>query len=109
MPGPNIIIVGHFRVQPEDAATFAEILRPHVAEVAANKRGCIYYDFAVDINDPALFRNMECWTDQQALDDHLASEDFAITLGEVMSRVRIVEQATQLYEIATQKPLVVGG
>ena len=108
MSETNIVIVGHYRVDAEDAGTFAEILRPHVAEVNAHTRGCIYYHFAVDVSDPALFRNIECWTDQKALDDHGASEGFVATLGEVMSRVRILERATQLYEIAAQRSAVLG-
>jgi quinol monooxygenase YgiN len=109
MSNTNIVIVGHFRVHAEDATTFAEILRPHVAETNAQRHGCTYYHFAVDVADPALFRNMECWTDQQSLDAHLASTEFAATLGEVMQRVRILEQATQLYEVASQRPLSLGG
>jgi quinol monooxygenase YgiN len=109
MSDTNLVIIGHFRVHAEDAATFAEILRPHVAETNANRRGCIYYNFAVDVADAALFRNMECWSGQEALDSHLASAEFASTLTEVMQRVRILEQATQLYEVSAQRPLVLGG
>lgn len=106
MPGP-IVIVGHFRVHSEDASIFAEILRPHVADVTTNARGCIYYDFAIDVADPALFRNMECWADKQALDEHLSSARFAAALNE-LKRVRVLDRQTQLYEIAAQRPLVLG-
>lgn len=109
MSDTTIVIVGHFRVHQDDAATFAEILRPHVADVNANTAGCVYYRFAADVCDPALFRNMECWTSQQALDDHLASAGFAETLADVMRRVRIEDQATQLYEVASERRMVVGG
>lgn len=108
MPDTSIVIVGHFRVEPEDATAFAEILSAHTADINANSFGCVYYHFAADVADPTLFRNMECWADRQALDKHLASPEFAAALGEVMQRVRIIDQATQLYEISAQSPLVLG-
>ena len=78
-------------------------MTPHLA-VEARIPGVVYYVFAQDITDPDTFHLSEGFRDQAAIDEHNRSPAFAEALREVMGSVRILDNQSQRYEIASQGP-----
>lgn len=67
-----ILVQGWVRLAPGEI----DRLKPDVVAMARATReeeGCLDYAFAVDLAEPDLLRLTERWTDQTALDLHLAS------------------------------------
>ncbi len=97
----GIVIVGTFKVHPEDRQTFKDIVIPHVEETNA-KDGALFYTLAQDIRDDSFFHILEGWTAKRHLDAHNASASFQQTLKEVASKVRMLGRDANIYTVATQ-------
>jgi quinol monooxygenase YgiN len=100
-PKVGLVINGTFRIHPDDAAAFAEIVRPHVIETAKSP-GCRYYTLAIDVNDETVFHILEGWADRDSFDAHNRSPAFQATLRDVGARVRMLARDATLYTIADQ-------
>jgi len=75
----TILIVGHLRTSPENAAG----LREASAKLAAASRaeqGNIAYSFSEDVNEPGLFHFIERWADDAALSAHNSTPHLAAFL-----------------------------
>jgi quinol monooxygenase YgiN len=101
---PAFVVNGTYRIHPEDSEKFAEIVRPHVLRTASEP-GCVYYYFAVDVNDQTKFHVNEGWTSRQALDAHNAGDEIKSVLAEVSARIRIVGRNATLFTVAHQEPI----
>ena len=75
-----------------------------MASEADARDGCAFLDVAQDVSDPAIFRLIEGWRDQAALDAHLASGEFQAVLKEAAA-LGIVDRSADVYSIAGMKAL----
>ena len=94
-----VIVIGTFVVDParreEFLAERLERMRTSRAEA-----GCLEYTFAADPLDPGRVLLTERWTDQAALDAHLAAPSPAATPAVVPDDVSIV-----MYDVSGERPL----
>jgi quinol monooxygenase YgiN len=67
-----LLIVGTFRLPPENVAA-ARAIMARMIEASRAEEGCLDYTYAEDALEPGLFRVIELWTDQPALDRHFES------------------------------------
>jgi len=91
-----VSIVGSYTVDIQDAENFAEIARESVAQTV-NKNGCLYYTASQDLTHSNVFRMVEGWASQAALDAHLNSPDFKKTLEEAL-KLRILNREIYVSE-----------
>src|SRR5438132_1937749 len=72
---------------------------------AREQSGCEYYSFAETLDDPGHFVLLQQWRDQEALDEHYASEAFAdyqSRIGPLLVRV----SELRVHEVsATARPV----
>ena len=80
-----IIIAGTASLRPDQHAAAVAAMHKMAAASQADK-GCEDYRFAISVDDPEGVDVFECWTDQAALDAHLATPhtaEFIAALGEL--------------------------
>lgn len=97
---PTLIVVAHYKLNKDDVKTFVQIVGPHVREVEATTPGCAFYKFAADINEPSTIHLTEGWTDQKALDKHLASPSFQAIRAEALEKVRVEAYESKIYAVS---------
>jgi quinol monooxygenase YgiN len=71
-----ILIAGYVKYQPGAIEKLKSEMQKVVKATRAEK-GCINYDFAVDLTDPSKLIIYEKWTDQAALQGHMNSPHMA--------------------------------
>lgn len=98
-----LALVGSYRLHPDDAPAFAKIARQCV-EQTVTRPGCLYFTIAEDVSEPGLFHLSEGWADRAALDEHLASADFAEILDQA-GRLRILGRQAYISEARGRIPL----
>ncbi len=70
------LVVAHATAQPERHTEMSQLL-VEMATTSRNEKGCLSYIFANDVENPASFWSIEQWTDQAALEAHLAAPQLA--------------------------------
>ncbi len=75
-----IAAVATMHVQAEKALDFEEVVRQLERDVAANEPDCALYRVARDRSDPAIYRSIEIFRDQAAIDFHVAQDYFLTAL-----------------------------
>ncbi len=75
-----IAIVATMHVQRDKAKEFEAVVRELEAAVAANEPDCQLYRMARDRKDPSIYRSLEIFLDQAAIDFHMAQEHFKAAL-----------------------------
>jgi quinol monooxygenase YgiN len=96
-----IISIGHVRFAPKDRQPVIAA----VDEVVAGSRrdpGCLEYTAAEIPDDPGHLLWVECWTDDEALEAHLATEHVRTYRQTVAPFIR--ERSWTRYEGAPVKP-----
>lgn len=71
-----IFIAARFRVRPEDADNWLEIVGPFTAATRAEP-GCRWYDWSRSVDDPCLYVLLEAFADGDAGAAHVNSAHFA--------------------------------
>lgn len=71
-----ICVAAEWRTAPEHAETVRQLMVQAAAAVRANEPGNLLYVAHQDPKDPAHFLFYEQYTDQAALDDHVASAHY---------------------------------
>lgn len=95
---PGLVIAATFEMAPRDREKTIELSRQVVAETRKEK-GCLFYSFANDILDENVFRIAEGWTDEAALNAHLASKHIATFLAEI-GRLNMLSIEAIRYNVA---------
>ncbi|MFZ3033067.1 MAG: putative quinol monooxygenase [Parvibaculum sp.] len=72
----TIGLVATLKVQPEKADEFAKIFSELRAQVKANEKGCLQYDFFKSKSEEGTFIVMEQYATQADLDAHGKTEYF---------------------------------
>jgi quinol monooxygenase YgiN len=99
-----LVTHGTFLIHPDDTTAFAGIVRSHVL-ASQSQPGCLYYSFAVDVNDANLFHIFEGWSDSAALDRHNKGDDMQKTQAQIKALVRVKERDATVYTVADQAPM----
>ena len=69
------VVVGSYRIAPEDVAAFVDIAKKmHAYSTAA--KGNLFFSVAEDVAEPGLLRLCEGWADQAALYAHAETQGF---------------------------------
>ncbi len=98
----GIVVVGTFKIHPDDRQIFRDIVISHIEETNA-KDEALFYTFAQDVRDGSVFHILEGWTDKEHLDRYNVSPEFQETLKEVASKVRLLSRDANVYTIASQE------
>lgn len=101
-----IIVEGWVRLAPGEV----ERLRPAALEMLRATReeeGCMEYAFAIDLADPQVFRIVERWFDQDALNAHFASPHMA-AFNKAMGEAKIEGGSVKSYDAAETRVLLGG-
>lgn len=101
-PNVGIVIVGTFKIHPDDKQAFKDLLVPHIAETDAND-GALFYTFAQDVRDDSVFHVLEGWSSREDLDAHNRSEHMQATLQQVGASVRVVGRDANIYTVSGQE------
>jgi quinol monooxygenase YgiN len=101
----STLVVTTYRVHPDDAEAFKAI-NERMAADARQRPGNNFLLVAQDIHDPAVFHLTEGWTDQKAIEEHIAGADFQTVLAEaqklrIEDRVATVYSAVREYELGS--------
>lgn len=89
-----IAAVATIHVRAEMTEEFERVVRELEQQVAANEPDCVLYRMARDRADPLIYRSMEIFRDQAAIDFHIAQDYFHLAVagmracqGEIQSTV----------------------
>ncbi|MGD9530689.1 MAG: putative quinol monooxygenase [Pseudonocardia sp.] len=95
-----IVINGTYEVSDEDRARFVALVRSNL-EYTVSVAGNVYYSFATDLLNENLFRMAEAWTSREALDEYMASAEFAQTLAE-LAEIKSVRRTAVVFSVSGQ-------
>lgn len=95
---PALLVKTTYQVNPEDAEAFKNITQ-RMAEDARQREGNAFLLAAQDVSNPAIFHLTEGWENQQAIDKHVANEDFQRVLAEAM-QLRIESRSVTVFEVS---------
>lgn len=99
----GLIVNGTMRISPEDTDKFTALVQRNVQQTR-EAPGCIAYTFAVDVNDPNLFHNIEAWNSRDALEAHMKSEVMKAAFAEA-SRLRVVSRSVTAFDVTGSSSL----
>lgn len=99
----SMLVVTTYRVHPDDAGAF-KALNERMAADARRRPGNNFLLVAQDIGDPAVFHLTEGWTDQAAIEEHIAGYDFQTVLAEAQ-KLRIEERVATVYRAVREYEL----
>lgn len=71
-----ILVTGSLRLQPAQREAALDAVR-EMRRHTRTERGNQAYEFALDIDDPNVLRIHEEWEDDEALQSHLSTREFA--------------------------------
>ena len=75
-----ISVIATIKVQPQKAKEFEAIFLETAARVKANEPGCLLYQLTRCRNEPNLYKGIELYRDQAALDHHQTTDYFIAAL-----------------------------
>lgn len=75
-----IAAVATMHVRAEKALEFEDVVRQLERDVAAYEPDCVLYRVARDRNDPTIYRSIEIFRNQAAIDFHVAQAYFHAAL-----------------------------
>ena len=90
-----IIVTGEVRFGEGEVARLKPLMEATIAATRA-EAGCEHYSYAVDLSDPDLVHVAERWTDQAAIDSHMASPHMAAFMREIR-RAEIEAMSIKMY------------
>ncbi len=93
-----LTIVARLTVNPSAVARFVEALGP-LATATRAEAGCQLYEFSQSNDDPCVFVAYEKWTDQAALDLHMATphlQGLIADFGSEFAAAPVVEPFTTI-------------
>jgi len=92
----TILVLGHIRTAPGDAAKITDLLAAHVVRVN-EEDGCEAYSFAFDVADPDVIRIAERWASPEALAAHGAAEHSKV-FGRAIRDLGVVEMSVKAWD-----------
>ena len=95
---PGILINATYRVRIDDTEAF-KALAARMAVAARERDGCAFLKVGQDVNDPTTFYLFEGWRDRDALDTHIASDDFQGIMQEA-GKLKITDRFADTYVVS---------
>ena len=92
----TILVMGHIKTGPGDAAKMTALLTAHMQTTMA-EAGCELYNFAFDAADPDTIRISERWESADALAAHGAA-DHQKAFGRSLRDFTIVEVSVKAWD-----------
>lgn len=80
-----IMLVVTFEIAEEKQATFENVLNDLAAATLAGEPDTLLYQLSRDDTAPGVYRLVELYRDQAALDNHMASDWFKVAGGRLAS------------------------
>ena len=99
--GPELLIYTTYRLQANDVEPF-QALAMRMGAAARKSDGCAFLDVTQDVGDPGIFRLVEGWHDQAALDAHSASAEFKAQLKEAKA-LAIIDRSINVYPVVQKR------
>lgn len=99
-----IIVTGEARFAEGEIERLKEALERNIRATRAEP-GCARYAYSIDLLDPNLLHVSEEWSDEEAVDDHLAAPHMA-ELMQALGGARIEALSINAYEGHFLKPLL---
>ena len=87
-----IAIVATMHIQASKAEEFEAVVRELEVQVATHEPDCQLYRMARDRKDPSIYRSLEIFRDQAAIDFHMTQDHFKSAL--VRMRACLTETAS---------------
>jgi quinol monooxygenase YgiN len=75
-----ISVIATIGVQPAKAAEFEQLFLEMAAKVKANEPGCLLYQLSRSRTQQSVYKGIELYRDQAALDHHQATDYFLAAL-----------------------------
>lgn len=94
----TVVVIGRLQIDAADLHR-VEGLVDGMMEHAAAEPGCELYVFSRDRADPTVLHIAEEWTNQAALDAHVASEHFQ-EWARVLAEVTVHEREVRVYSVS---------
>jgi quinol monooxygenase YgiN len=94
-----IIALGDVYAQVPRVEAVRELMRATQASVR-EQAGCISYEFAQSLEDPAHFVVVQQWHDSAALDEHYRSQAFANYQAQIAKQI-VQTSELRLHEVET--------
>jgi len=101
----KFVVHTSYHIHPEDKQIFIDAVKAHIL-VTREVPGNVYYHFSFDMIDPNICILAEGWTDQEAIDTQLKSENFQNALKAVMDNVRIIERHGTIYTVSGEADII---
>lgn len=92
--GGMIAVVATIHVREDQVQRFEAVARELEEQVAAHEPGCVLYRMTRSRTEPLVYRSLEVFRDQAAIDAHIAADYFqtaAIEMRQCVSRESTVE------------------
>lgn len=93
LPGSEIVVAGHLRVDPANRERYLETCAPVVAQARAAE-GCIDFSIGADLMDPGRVNIYERWANRVALESFREGgpddEQGAMIVGAEVSEFEVV-------------------
>jgi quinol monooxygenase YgiN len=100
----TILVLGHIKTAPGDAARIKDLLAAHVARVE-QEDGCEFYAFSFDVADPDLIRIAERWASEDALAAH-GQADHQKAFGRALRDLGVVEMSVKTWDGTFSRTLI---
>lgn len=100
----TILVLGHIKTAPGDAARIKDLLVAQVARVE-QEEGCELYAFSFDVADPDVIRIAERWTTEDALAAHGHAEHQK-AFGRALRDLGIVDMSVKTWEGSFSRTLM---
>ena len=101
-----ILIQGHLKTNPDDAAKLKQAVAPLIA-ATRQEPGCMAYAFAEDVAEPGLLHIVERWADDEALTAHNQTAHLAAFRG-ALPTLGVTGFRVARYDCAGEQVLVEG-
>jgi quinol monooxygenase YgiN len=92
----TILVMGHIKTAPGDAARMTDLLTAHMTATAA-EAGCELYNFAFDASDSDTIRISERWESAETLAAHGAA-DHQKAFGRALRDFTVVEISVKAWD-----------
>jgi len=100
----TILVLGHIKTAPGDAARIKDLLVAHVARVE-QEAGCEFYAFSFDVADPDVIRIAERWASEEALVAHGHAEHQK-AFGRALADLGIIAMSVKTWDGSFSRTLM---
>ena len=101
---PALLVYATYRLSPDGDVEAFRSLALRMMALGKARDGCVFFDVAQDVGNPATFRLVEGWRDQPAQDAYGASGEFQDLLKEAAA-FQAGNRTIDVYSVADKKTI----